>query len=235
MLIFWLPVNPFLGLGILSAALSNLLLFDAGIWNFGVRLPSDEANTGAGISRSYLMVTLVASSIFQVWFAFGTEIYGRFFLLASHILLMGPWATHFLPIETAGRYFWAEAHRAKEGQFIEMVTQLGQEVVTPQWPVWLIEVVGFFLLSPPRLHRHESSQWRLCFPEDWLWLKALVLVLVFAKRKASDKEKHYQNMSEPFSITERNITRNIALLWGIAGTPPEHLSGRMWVGEWEMC
>ncbi|CAK9052236.1 Uncharacterized protein SCF082_LOCUS28607 [Durusdinium trenchii] len=103
MLIFWTPFVPLLGFAILAAALANLFMFDAGLWNFQVTLPTDEMNRGAAISTSYLQFALWSGSFFQIWYAFGTKLFGRHALLAVHVTIMGPWAKHFLPVDLAKR------------------------------------------------------------------------------------------------------------------------------------
>ena len=113
MLIFWTPMVPLLSLGIFAAALTNLFLFDAGIWGFGVRLPANLANRQAAMSMSYLRFALAAGSFFQLCYAFGTQMYGRFFLLAFHVVVLGPWGKQLLPLERATRYFWTDVNQAK--------------------------------------------------------------------------------------------------------------------------
>ncbi|CAK8989845.1 Uncharacterized protein SCF082_LOCUS1993 [Durusdinium trenchii] len=120
-LIVWTPLVPLLSLGIWSAGTANLLLFDAGVWNFGVRLPLDAMNRKAALSKSYLTFALGAGCCFQLWHAFGAEMYGRYILLIFSLAVMGPWAKRFLPLELARSYFWAEADKASESEFIEMI------------------------------------------------------------------------------------------------------------------
>ncbi|CAK9113896.1 unnamed protein product [Durusdinium trenchii] len=127
MLIVWAPLVPFLGFAILAAALANLFMFDAGLWSFQVTLPTDEMNRGAAISTSYLRFALVVGSFFQLWYAFGTQLFGRYALLASHIMVIGPWAKHFLPVDLVRRHFWTEHQTVSDVQVIEMAIQLDQE------------------------------------------------------------------------------------------------------------
>ena len=126
LLIFWTPLVPLLGFAILAAALANLFVFDAGLRNFRVILPADEMNRGAAISRSYLRFALWSGSFFQIWYAFGTKLFGRYALLAIHIMVSGPWATHFLPVDLARRHIWTEHQTASDVQVIEMVVQFDQ-------------------------------------------------------------------------------------------------------------
>ena len=127
MLIFWTPLVPLLSFAILAAALANLFMFDAGLWNFRVTLPTDEMNRGAAISTSYLRFALWSGSFFQIWYAFGTKLFSRYALLAIHIMVTGPWAKHFLPVDMVRRHFWTEHQTASDVQVIEMVVQLDQE------------------------------------------------------------------------------------------------------------
>ncbi|CAK9090648.1 Uncharacterized protein SCF082_LOCUS42748, partial [Durusdinium trenchii] len=127
MLIFWTPLVPLLSFAILAAALANLFMFDAGLWNFRVTLPTDEMNRGAAISTSYLRFALAAGSFFQLWYAFGTKLFGRYALLAVHVTIMGPWAKHFLPVDLARRHLWTEHQTASDVQVIEMAVQFDQE------------------------------------------------------------------------------------------------------------
>ena len=104
---FWSPYVPLLSLGILAAAVTNFLMFDLGIRFYKVELPSDEVNEVAALSASYLYFALGAGSLFQLWHAFSTQMFGRYFLLAVHLVTMGPWANGFLPIGLVQRSFWA--------------------------------------------------------------------------------------------------------------------------------
>ncbi|CAK9039824.1 unnamed protein product [Durusdinium trenchii] len=106
-LMFWSPYVPLLSLGILAAAVTNFLMFDLGIRFYKVELPLDEVNKGAALSVSYLYFALGAGSLFQLWHAFSTQMFGRYFLLAVHLVTMGPWANGFLPIGLVQRSFWA--------------------------------------------------------------------------------------------------------------------------------
>ena len=74
-LIFWSPLSPLLCIAILTAAATNLLMFNLGIDCFGVCLPSDEMNEGAGLSSTYLSLTLWAASFFQLWHSFSAGIF----------------------------------------------------------------------------------------------------------------------------------------------------------------
>ncbi|CAE7900934.1 XIAO [Symbiodinium microadriaticum] len=105
-LIFWSPLSPLLCIAILTAAATNLLMFNLGIDCFGVCLPSDEMNEGAGLSSTYLSLTLWAASFFQLWHSFSAGMAGRFVLLAFTVTVMGPWAKRFLPVRTVKQALW---------------------------------------------------------------------------------------------------------------------------------
>ena len=74
-LFFWSPPSPLLCIAILTAAATNLLMFNLGIDSFGVCLPSDEMNEGAALSSSYLRLTLWVGSFFQLWHSFSAGIF----------------------------------------------------------------------------------------------------------------------------------------------------------------
>ncbi|CAK9081633.1 Uncharacterized protein SCF082_LOCUS38840 [Durusdinium trenchii] len=122
-LVFWSPLIPLLSLGIMSAVTANLLLFDLAVWRFGVKMPMDEMNQKATLSRSYLNWTLLSGSGFQLWHAFGSGMCGRYFLLAFHLAVLNPWATRFLPLQWARQHFWAEAEKAVVMESIELASQ----------------------------------------------------------------------------------------------------------------
>ncbi|CAK9015030.1 unnamed protein product [Durusdinium trenchii] len=126
-LFFWCPLIPLLSIGILSAAVANLFLFDVAIWRFHVRLPSDTRSRDAGISRSYLSFSLGASCCFQVWHAFCTEMSGRYLLLVANVVLLGPWARRLLPLDRAKNFFWADLIRAGEAEVIELAIRIDVE------------------------------------------------------------------------------------------------------------
>ena len=119
-LAFWTPFIPLLSLGILGAGIANLLIFDLGVWGFGVKLPSDEMNQGARLSRWYLLFALCAGCCFQLWHAFSTGMYWRSLLLAFSVTMIGPWAKGLLPVEAARRHFWKDLESANETRLIEM-------------------------------------------------------------------------------------------------------------------
>ena len=127
LLAFWTPFIPLLSLGILGAGTANLLIFDLGVWVFRVKLPSDEMNRNAGLSRSYLSFALIAGCCFQLWHAFSTQMYGRYVLLIFSLAVMGPWAKCLLPIESARGLFWADAEKASETEFIEMAIRMDMD------------------------------------------------------------------------------------------------------------
>ena len=120
LLIFWSPLVPLLSVGILGAGIANLLMFDLGVWTFGVKLPSDDINRGARISRSYLGFALCAGCCFQIWHAFSSKMYGRYLLLFFSMATMGPWAKRFLPLERARYHLWDDGDKVSETQIIEM-------------------------------------------------------------------------------------------------------------------
>lgn len=117
LLAFWTPFIPLLSLGILSAGIANLLMFDLGIWGFGVTLPSDSVNKGAAVSGSYLRFALGAGCCFQLWYAFSTRMYGRYVLLIFSLTVMGPWAKYFLPLDVASRHFWRQESEMEVNEF----------------------------------------------------------------------------------------------------------------------
>ncbi|CAE7453798.1 MIK2 [Symbiodinium sp. CCMP2592] len=83
--IVWGPLVPLVSLGVVAAFLANTMLFEIGL-SFGVRLPTDAANTRAGVSSAYLRLALAMSCAFQLWHAFGTSMAGRTILLPSAML-----------------------------------------------------------------------------------------------------------------------------------------------------
>ncbi|CAE7939507.1 GSO1 [Symbiodinium sp. KB8] len=83
--IVWGPLVPLVSFGVVAAFLANRVLFETGL-SFGVRLPTDAANTGAGVSKTYLRFALAMSCVFQLWHAFGTSMAGRTILLPSAML-----------------------------------------------------------------------------------------------------------------------------------------------------
>ena len=83
--IVWGPLVPLVSLGVVAAFLANTILFEIGL-SFGVRPPTDAANTRAGVSRAYLRLALAMSCAFQLWHAFGTSMAGRTILLPSAML-----------------------------------------------------------------------------------------------------------------------------------------------------
>lgn len=98
-------------------------MFDLGIRVYGVQLPSDEANTGSSLSKSYLRLALVAGTLFQLWHGFSTEMFGWHLLLVFAIAVNGPWAKFFLPVGLVKRHIWAkldDVYRRKT-RHIEMV------------------------------------------------------------------------------------------------------------------
>ncbi|CAK9039827.1 LRR receptor-like serine/threonine-protein kinase ERL2 (Protein ERECTA-like kinase 2) [Durusdinium trenchii] len=120
-LMFWSPYVPLLSLGILAAAVTNFLMFDLGIRFYKVELPSDEVNEVAALSASYLYFALGAGSLFQLWHAFSTRMCGRYFLLAVHLAIMGPWANVFLPVGFIKRRFWT-SDDMRERELMEMTS-----------------------------------------------------------------------------------------------------------------
>lgn len=120
-LMFWSPYVPLLSLGILAAAVTNFLMFDLGIRFYKVELPSDEVNEVAALSASYLYFALGAGSLFQLWHAFSTWMCGRYFLLAVHLAIMGPWANVFLPVGFIKRRFWT-SDDMRERELMEMTS-----------------------------------------------------------------------------------------------------------------
>eukprot|EP00435_Cladocopium_sp_Y103_P015899 s135_g3.t3 len=123
-LFFWSPLIPLLSLAILGAAAANLFLFDVGVWNFNVRVPSDAMNHSAELSRSYLKLALGASCCFQLWHAFSAKMFGRYVLLVVYVILLSPWASRILPLARARRWFWSDLDRASENEFIQMAIEL---------------------------------------------------------------------------------------------------------------
>ncbi|CAK9019709.1 unnamed protein product [Durusdinium trenchii] len=119
LLMFWSPYVPLLCLGILAAAVTNLLMFDLGTRVYHVELPSDEVNEGAALSASYLRLALRAGSLFQLWHAFSTQMFGRYLLLAVHLAVLGPWAKCFLPVSFVKRRLWTLTE-STEAQLIEL-------------------------------------------------------------------------------------------------------------------
>eukprot|EP00913_Durusdinium_trenchii_P017709 g16647.t1 len=101
-LFFWSPFIPFLSLAILIAVCANVLVLDIGLRWYGVQVPPDVRR----LSRSYLRLTLRATGGFQLWHAFGTEMWGRHVLLALHFLLLIPWTTRLLPVQRARHLLW---------------------------------------------------------------------------------------------------------------------------------
>ena len=116
-LAFWTPFIPLLSIGILVASTANLLIFDLGLWSYGVRL---RVNENAALSASYLSFALLAGAAFQLWHAFSTGIYGRYMLLSFDLVVLGPWAARFLPLDFCRRHIWAERPCATDGETIEM-------------------------------------------------------------------------------------------------------------------
>ena len=107
-------------MGILTAALANLLIFDMGVAVYEVVLPIDDMNEAAALSKSYLLFALRAGLLFQLWHAFCTEMFGRFMLLAVTIVLQGPWAENFVPAKQVKRYIWVRPGASREPELIEM-------------------------------------------------------------------------------------------------------------------
>ncbi|CAE7615129.1 RLP19 [Symbiodinium sp. CCMP2456] len=83
--IVWGPLVPLVSFAVVAAFLSNAMLFEIGL-SFGVRLPTNAANRGAALSRSYLRLALATSCVFQLWHAFGTCMAGRTMLLLTATL-----------------------------------------------------------------------------------------------------------------------------------------------------
>ena len=71
-----------------------------------------------------MTLSLAFSSCFQLWHAFGTKMYGRYMLLAVHVVLMGPWARCILPLKMARRLFWADLDRVSENDKPDIVIEL---------------------------------------------------------------------------------------------------------------
>lgn len=107
-------------MGVFTAALANLLIFDMGVGVYEVVLPTDDMNEGAALSKSYLLFALRAGLLFQLWHVFSTEMFARYILLAVTIVLHGPWAERFLPAKHLKHYFWAPATETREPELIEM-------------------------------------------------------------------------------------------------------------------
>ncbi|CAK9014826.1 Probable leucine-rich repeat receptor-like protein kinase At2g33170 [Durusdinium trenchii] len=126
LLAFWTPLVPLLSFGVLGVASANLLILDLALWSFRIQLPSNEVNQLAALSRSYLSFAHSAGCCFQLWHAFGSQMYGRYILLIFSIAVMNPWATRFLPLKAARRYFWAEVEKASQTEFIEMAVQMDE-------------------------------------------------------------------------------------------------------------
>ncbi|CAL1137612.1 unnamed protein product [Cladocopium goreaui] len=122
-LFFWSPLIPLLSVGVLCVATANLFLFDVGIWSFKVQMPTDVVNQQAALSRSYLTLTLAATCGFQLWHAYGTQMFGRHLLLLNLAILL-PVKRWMLPLERARSFFWAEMERATEAEVIEMAIQM---------------------------------------------------------------------------------------------------------------
>ncbi|CAK9010831.1 Uncharacterized protein SCF082_LOCUS10839, partial [Durusdinium trenchii] len=124
LLLFWSPFIPLLSLGILGVGVTNLLLFDLGVWTFGVKLAcpgtGTTAQTGATLSGTYLGFALFGGCFFQLWHAFNTRMCGRSMLLISSVAIMGPWAKHFLPMERARHHFWEGGFIASTQADVEM-------------------------------------------------------------------------------------------------------------------
>eukprot|EP00435_Cladocopium_sp_Y103_P056168 s406_g18.t2 len=115
LLIFWSPLIPLLCIGIFTAALTNGLIFDLGVGVYEVVLPTDDMNEGAALSKSYLMFTLAAGVLFQLWHAFCTEMFGRYLLLAFSIVTLGPWAERCLPVRIVKQRLWADETSEADG------------------------------------------------------------------------------------------------------------------------
>ena len=101
-----------MSLGILAAAVANLVMFHVGLRIYKVELP--DAMSQASLSASYLRLTLGVGSLFQLWHAFSTKMFGRYVLLAFHLVIMGPWANAFLPINMVCRFWTSDAADAPE-------------------------------------------------------------------------------------------------------------------------
>jgi hypothetical protein len=82
----WGVLMPLLALFACVAIATNLFVFQVGI-QCGVVLPSDRPNREAGLSSSYLRFTLIVLTAYQLWFAFETQMHGRW-LLASNAMLL---------------------------------------------------------------------------------------------------------------------------------------------------
>ncbi|CAE7665709.1 MIK2 [Symbiodinium sp. CCMP2592] len=83
--IIWGPLVPLVSLGVVAAFLSSTMLLEIGL-SFGVQLPTDATNKGAGLSRSFLRLALATSCSLQFWHAFSTSMAGRTILLLSAML-----------------------------------------------------------------------------------------------------------------------------------------------------
>lgn len=99
----------------------NFLMFDLGIRAYGVQLPSDEGNNSSSLSKSYLRLALLAGTLFQLWHAFSTEMFGCHVLLVFAIAVHGPWAKFFLPARLVKRHIWAKLDVSHRTRHIEMV------------------------------------------------------------------------------------------------------------------
>ena len=84
--IIWGPMVPLVSFAVVAAFLSNAMLFEIGL-SLRVRLPTDAANSLAGLSRTYLRFAVATSCVFQLWHAFGTSMAGRTMLLLSTTLI----------------------------------------------------------------------------------------------------------------------------------------------------
>lgn len=123
-LFFWSPLIPLLSVGVLCMAVANLFLFDVGIWSFKVQMPTNVVNQQAALSRSYLTLTLAATCGFQLWHAYGTQMFGRHLLLLLNLAMLLPVKRWMLPLERARSFFWVEMERATEAEVIEMAIQM---------------------------------------------------------------------------------------------------------------
>ena len=86
--IVWVPCMPVLGIVVCGSIASNLMLFQAGIVKFGVKLPRDENNLVAALSSSYLTFSLLLSLSLQVWFALERAMHGWQLLLVNACAIM---------------------------------------------------------------------------------------------------------------------------------------------------
>lgn len=76
------------------------------------------------LCRSYVTLTLAATCVFQMWHAYGTQMFGRHLLPLLNLAMLLPVKRWILPLERARSFFWAVACSKAGKEFIMLVSKV---------------------------------------------------------------------------------------------------------------